>query len=211
MVADRRTIREAEDMIADGKVDLILVEDVGRIYRDPRHLIAFVNDVVDAGVRLVSINDALDFADGDDWETTLTIAMVRHGFAAVDARKRVNRMATYAFNRGGDVKKIRFGYRKLSKAEADSGQFGPVGLRIAKRSECTPVIRHMRDMVLAGSTYEQVADWLNIQGIKPGPYAKRPDWNGKLVIQLLRYPLLHGERETRAASDARNEDAVRTK
>ena len=65
MVADRKTIREAEDLIAAGKIDLVLVEDVGRIYRDSRHLIAFVNDTVDAEVRLVAINDGLATAEDE--------------------------------------------------------------------------------------------------------------------------------------------------
>jgi DNA invertase Pin-like site-specific DNA recombinase len=196
MVADRPTIRAGEDLIAAGKVDLILVEDVGRIYRDPRHLIAFVNDTVDADVRLISVNDNLDTAE-EDWEIVLQIAMVRHGFAATDARKKVNRTATYAFHKGGDVKKVPFGYRKLSKEEAASGEFGTVGLRMAKLSECTSVIQQMRTMVLDGYSYEMVADWLNIQGIKPGRFCKCKTWTAQGVINLLRSPLLHGEREIR--------------
>jgi DNA invertase Pin-like site-specific DNA recombinase len=196
MVADRRTIREAEDLIAGGKIDVLIVEDVGRIYRDPRHLIAFVNDTVDAGVRLIAINDTLDTAN-EDWEVVLTIAMVRHGFASTDAKKRVRRTATYAFQRGGDVRKVIFGYRKLTKLEAASGQFGPVGLRMAKLAECTFVIRQMKDLVLAGWRYEAIAAWLNAQGIKPGPYSKKRRWTAKLVISFLRNCVLRGERELR--------------
>lgn len=113
------------------------MEDVGRIYREPRHLIAFVHDAVDAEVRVIAINDALDTAE-DDWEVQLHIAMIRHGFAATDARKRVTRQAAYAFQRGGDAKKVPFGYRKLTKEEAASGVFGPIGLRLAKIDELFP-------------------------------------------------------------------------
>jgi site-specific DNA recombinase len=196
MVADRQTIREAEDLIAGGKVDLLIVEDVGRIYREPRHLIAFVHDTVDAGVRLIAINDSLDTAN-DDWEVVLHIAMVRHGFAATDAKKRVQRTATYAFHKGGDVRKTLFGYRKLTKEEATSGQFGPVGLRLVKIAECTPIIKQMKDMAMAGDRYVAIAEWLNRQGIKPGPYSKKGRWTAKLVIDILRSRLLRGERELR--------------
>jgi site-specific DNA recombinase len=196
MVADRQTIREAEDMIAGGMVDVLIVEDVGRIYRDPRHLIAFVNDTVDAGVRLIAINDTLDTAN-EDWEVLLTLATVRHGFASTDAKKRVRRTATYAFHRGGDVRKVIFGFRKLSKEEAASGQFGPVGLRLAKIADCTPTIMQMKDMVMAGARYVAIAEWLNSQGSKPGPYSKSGRWTAKLVIDFLRSRLLRGERELR--------------
>jgi hypothetical protein len=74
MVADRQTIREAEDLIASGKIDVLIVEDVGRIYRESRHLIAFVHDTVDAGVRLIAINDTLDTAE-EDWEIVHYLAL----------------------------------------------------------------------------------------------------------------------------------------
>lgn len=196
MVADRQTIHEAEDLIADGKVDLILVEDVGRIYRDTALLLRFVNEVLDANVRLISINDTLDSAD-EDWEVALAIATVRHGFASLDAKKRVRRTATYAFHRGGDVRKVIFGYRKLTKEEAACGQFGPVGLRLAKIADCTPTIKQMKSMVMAGLRYVAIAEWLNAQGIKPGPYSKKGRWTAKLVIDFLRSRLLRGDRELR--------------
>ena len=37
MLTDRATIRETEDLVASGKVDLAIAEDLARIYRNPRH------------------------------------------------------------------------------------------------------------------------------------------------------------------------------
>jgi hypothetical protein len=78
-----------------------------------------------------------------------------------------------------------------------SGEFGPRGLRLAKDSTCTPTIRQMRAMVLAGKPYASVAQWLNGQAIRPGPYAKIGRWSARLVADFLRAPLLHGERTFR--------------
>ncbi len=48
-----------------------------------------------------------------------------------DTRRRVRRTADFAFRQGGMVQKHRLGYRKLTKEQAASGAFGPIGLRIA--------------------------------------------------------------------------------
>src|SRR5262245_2376063 len=92
------------------------------------------------------------------------------------------------------VQKIRYGYRKLSKEEAESGEFGPRGLRIAKVPECTPWIREMRRRVMAGESYEAVAQWLEEERVDPGPYVTSGRWTGRLVKELLSDPILRGER-----------------
>ncbi len=101
----------------------------------------------------------------------------------------------YAFLNGGMVTKAPFGFRKLSIDEAESGQFGPKGLRIAKIPEATPVIREIRDRVMQGDTYESIATWLNdeIVGLA---WCIREHFTGKYIAGYLRNTtLLHGERQ----------------
>jgi DNA invertase Pin-like site-specific DNA recombinase len=193
MRTDRVTIMEAEDEIESGTWDLVIMEELSRAYRNPRHQYAFVQDAVDAGTRVICIGDNLDTADAE-WEIALGTATLRHGLAIPDTRRRVRRTANFAFHRGRMVIKFRFGYRKLSEEEADSGRFGPKGLRIAKVPEATPIIREMRRRVLDGSTYCAVAHWLNDEEIAPGPYSGRTKWTGRLVADLLRDPILGGTR-----------------
>jgi len=171
MLAERATMREAEDLIATGQWDVVIAEDLSRIFRNPRHQYNFVQDVVDSDTRLICIADNLDTAS-ENWETMMGAATLRHGLTVPDTRRRVRRTATYAFHRGGMVQKVRYGYRKLTREEADSGHFGPKGLALAKRPECTPVIRAMRDRVLRGDAYRSVADWLNDEGIEAPPTRK---------------------------------------
>lgn len=191
MLTDRATVREAEDLIATGLWDLVIAEDLSRIFRNPRHQFRFVQDAVDAETRVICIADNLDSAD-ENWEIMMGAAALRHGTAIPDIRRRVRRTATHAFHGGGMVLKIRFGYRKLSVEEARSGLFGPAGLRIARRVECTPILRQMKDRVLAGQHYETVADWLRQDGIERPPYARV--WTARLVKSLLADPILSGTR-----------------
>jgi DNA invertase Pin-like site-specific DNA recombinase len=196
MRTDRATIIEAEEEIESGSWDLVLCEDLSRPYRNPRHQMAFVQNAVDAGVRVICIGDNLDTAD-ENWEVALQLAVARHGLYIPDTRRRVKRTAHRTFHQGGMVQKVRYGYRKLTKEEADSGTFGPRGLRIAKRPECTPDIREMKRRVEAGESYETVSQWLTDDQVDPGPYVENRRWSGRLVKDLLSDPILHGERTFR--------------
>jgi DNA invertase Pin-like site-specific DNA recombinase len=196
MLAERQTIRQLEDLISSCQVDLVVAEDLSRIFRNPRHQLNFVQDAVDAGVRVLCLADSLDTAS-ENWELMLGAAGLRHGLVVSDTRRRVRRTATHSFHGGGMVMRVRFGYKRLSKDESLSGEFGPKGLRIAKDPNCTPVIRQMREMILDGKSLAYVADWLDRQAIRPGPYVKTRGWTPKLVGDYLRAPILHGERTFR--------------
>ena len=134
MVVDRATIQEVYELLRTGEIDLILVEDLGRIYRNPRFQYVFVQDVVDFETRLISVADGLDTPD-ENWETMLSVAAVRHGLVVPDTRRRVVRSAKGELHHGGMVLKTRFGFRKLTREEANSGNFGPAGLRKIHRSQ----------------------------------------------------------------------------
>jgi DNA invertase Pin-like site-specific DNA recombinase len=196
MRTDRATIKEAIEEIETGMWDVVLMEDLSKPYRNPRWIYAFVQDCVDAGCRVLAPGDNLDTAE-DNWEVTLGAAALRHGLHIPDTRRRVRRTATYSFHGGGMVGKVRFGYRKLTKEEAASGQFGPRGLRMAKLPECTPIIQEMVRRRLSGQSRNAVADWLNRDGVPTGPYAS-DTWTGNLVDDLLRDPILSGTRKFRS-------------
>jgi site-specific DNA recombinase len=198
MLTDRATIREAEDLVATGKVDLVIAEDLARIYRNPRHQYVFVQDCVDVGTRVICVGDNLDTAD-ENWEITMGAAALRHGLHIPDTRRRVRRTATHCFHNGGMVQKIRYGYRKLTKEEAVMGVFGPKNLRITRLPECTPIIHQMMDRVMRGERYAAVAEWLEAEGIEPGTHVESGHWSAKLVVELLDDPILSGTRTFRDA------------
>lgn len=196
MITDRQSIRAAEQMIATGQVDLVIAEDLARIYRNPRFQYDFVQNAVDMHVRVICPGDNLDTAD-ENWEVALGAAALRHGLYIPDTRRRVRRTATHSFHKGGMVLKVRYGYRKLSRQDSESGQFGPKDLRIAKRPECTAVIREMMQRVMRGDTFAAIARWLNSEGIDPGPYVASRSWTAAIVVALLESPILSGTRTFR--------------
>lgn len=196
MLADRATIRRAEELIASGRIDVVIAEDLSRIYRNPRLQYDFVQNAVDKGCRVVCIADNLDTGT-DHWELALGAAAFRHGMFIPDVRRRVRRSATHAFQNGGMVLRVRYGYRRLSKEEAVSGHFGPKGLRMAKVPECTQTIRQTCRWVHEGVSYVRIAERLNQAGICVGTYVQQERWTATNVVNLLRDPILSGTRRFR--------------
>jgi site-specific DNA recombinase len=191
MRTDRDSIVEAEEEIATGTWDLAIAPDLGRFYRNPRHLYAFVQNAVDEDTRVITEADDFDTADAS-WHLKMGVAAIQHGMVIPDTQRRVRSKARYEFHQGRMVQKIRYGYTKLT-AEAAAAGPGPAGLLLARKPECTPYIQEMRRRVLAGEPYTVVAAWLIGEEVDPGPYVKG-GWTGRLVADLLRDPILSGTR-----------------
>jgi site-specific DNA recombinase len=193
-VALRATYVEACELLEGGEIDVAILFDLSKAARLPRWMHQFIDICVDCDTRFISIGDGIDTADST-WELTTGTATLVHGTHNTHTRHRIKAKGDWAFERGGQVTRAIFGYRKLSAEEAESGDHGPQGLRLARLPDCTAIIKGMRDRVMLGETYAGIADWLNDRNIPTGPFVKRQTWTGKMVIAYLRHPLLHGERQ----------------
>ena len=188
----RDGVQTAMQMIRDNQVDVVLMEDVGRAFRNPQFQYRFAHLCVDHRVRYIAPGDHFDTAV-ENWESSLALSVTRHALFVPDTRRRVKRTATFAFRHGGMVLHLPFGYRRVSADAATTGANGRV-LRMAKNPDATPAIRGMVERILAGETLEGVARWLNDTDVPVGPKVEGGRWCGKNVSDLLRNPLLHGER-----------------
>jgi 5-methylcytosine-specific restriction endonuclease McrA len=195
-LADRPSMEQAKAMIEADRCDLVLVAELRELFRNPGLLFSFVHRCIDNNTRFIAHWDQIDTAS-DGWETNMHVAVLKHGIMVPETRRRVKRKATDTFADGGMVLKVKYGYRKLTKEEAMSGEFGPVGLRIAKIESYTPNIKEMRRRVLDGQSDTMVAGWLNDEGISPGPYSETGKWTGRLVKELLVDPIVSGQRSFR--------------
>jgi hypothetical protein len=197
MLVGRKTMLEAAELIDAGWPDVVILEDASKSYRNPRWIYAFVQDCVDRDIRVIAPGDALDTWE-ENWEVVLGTAALRHGLHIPDTRRRVRRTSAKSFDDGGMVLRMRFSYRRVSKEEAKGGAGGSAtkGLRMAKRPEDTPIILELRRRVIEERQGgAMLARWLNEQGVPLGPYAKLWRWTGRLVLDLLRDPILYGLRQ----------------
>ncbi len=192
----RQAVQTAMEMIASREVDLVILEDISRAFRNPQWQYRFAHLCLDHNVRFISPGDVIDTAL-PDWEPMLALAVTRHSMLVPDTRRRVNRNATHSFRHGGMVLKVPFGYERLSREDAVARASGGKPRRIVKMDAATPVIRQMVERVLAGNSLEDVARWLNDEGVAPGAYNDAGRWSGKNMSDLLLNPLLSGKRTFR--------------
>ena len=101
----RSSIREAEDEIDRGIVDLVVMEDIARAHRNIQYAVGFVQNAFDQETRVIAPGDGLDTAD-ENWEVSLANAAARHGLTVPEARRRVKRTANFGFAGGGMVLKM---------------------------------------------------------------------------------------------------------
>jgi len=196
MVAERATMTELWELVASGEWDVIIAEDLSRVFRNPVFQLKFLQDCVDAGIRAICFADNIDTAD-EGWETAALIAAVRHGLAIPDTRRRIKRTATDSFKRGGMVLRTKAFYSKVSREDAAAGTFGPKGLRIRKLTDLTWAVDEIRRRLHAGESPRFIIAWLIAEGVPCGEYVKSGRWSLKNLRELLQDPILHGTRTFR--------------
>lgn len=195
-IPERETIQILWELVATGEWDVIVAEDLSRIFRNPRFQLGFVQDAVDIGIRVICFADHLDTAD-EHWETLAACATLRHGLLIPDTRRRIRRTATDSFHKGGQVGRVRITHLRVSKDDAKSGKYGPVGLRIRRNPEFIEVVPQIRLRMEQGHSPLAIVDWLNHSQIPVGAYVKKGMWTLKLFRSTIEDPLLHGTRRFR--------------
>ncbi len=203
MSLDRDEMNAAEAKIASGVVDAVFIEDLSRAYREPSQIQQFLYRCIEKETRVVCPGDNLDTSD-ENWYQTALFAGVRHGMHIPDTVRRVRRTATHSFDRGGMVIRHRYGCRRLSKEQAESGKLGPKGLKLDKDPAAAPVILELRRLVLEerrGGAY--LARYLHRKGIR-NCNSRDGRWTSATVLALLRDPILYGVRRFRSVLHERN-------
>jgi DNA invertase Pin-like site-specific DNA recombinase len=181
---DREEARRARAAVESGQFDLVIAEDLGRIFRRI-HAQLFCELCEDYETRLIALNDQVDTAQ-DNWRLLAGFASMRHEMYNKDTASRIRRTQRNRFQQGGVVQTVVFGYIKPPGTKTDAD--------LRKDPAAEPIYEELFRKLEEGASYSEVADWLNQQGIKPGPYARSPQWTCSLVTQLVHNSILKGVR-----------------
>jgi DNA invertase Pin-like site-specific DNA recombinase len=181
---DRKEILEATAEVETGTYDLVIAEDLGRIFRRA-HALLFCEACEDVGTRLVAINDHVDTCQ-DNWQVLAGFATLRHELHNADTAKRIRRTLRNRFQQGGVVQTMVFGYIKPPGTKTDQD--------LQKDPKAEAIYQEIFRRLESGASYSEVADWLNDQGVKPGPSVRSPRWTCQLLTLLVHNPILKGVR-----------------
>jgi hypothetical protein len=180
---DRPELAEVEAMLRTGELDLLIVEDIGRIVRGVT-AVTLCGIAVDHGTRVLAPNDCIDTAE-ETWEEDVISACRDHVNHNSHTSKRLKHKLMNRFLKfGGATARPIYGYVIPPTAKTyDDWQIDPAA---------TPVYCEWFRILRETGNCSAVADYLNVQGISTGPYSRRKTWDGKMVRRLTRNPLLKG-------------------
>ncbi|HUQ72735.1 MAG TPA: recombinase family protein [Planctomycetaceae bacterium] len=181
---DRDELRELESLVEQKTWDLVICEDLGRICRR-LHAVLFCELCEDCDTRAIAINDDVDTAE-ENWRQESFFAAMRHERYNKDTAKRIRRTHRNRFVQGGTLPKRIFGYTLPVGAKTDD--------QLQKDPDAEPILREIFRRLEDGAPFTEVADWLNAQGIPPGPYCRSRQWTVHMLGRLVRNPLLKGVR-----------------
>jgi hypothetical protein len=181
---DRKELAQAEEMIESQTLDLVLAEDLARLCRRVRAY-EICEVAQDCGTRVIALNDYVDTAR-DDWHLCALFGVYRHEAYNRDTSKRIRRSLRNRFVGGGVIQSVIYGYIKPPGAKTDD--------ELRKDQAAAPIYDEWFRMLEGGAGYAEVSDWLNSQGIRPGPYCRSSRWSVSRVRQTTFNPIIKGLR-----------------
>jgi site-specific DNA recombinase len=181
---DRRETARAEELVESRQVDLVLAEDLGRIFRRNRAL-DFCELAEDHDCRVVAINDRVDTSQ-EGWRMSAGFAAMRHEMYNADTASRIRRTLRNRFSQGGVIQYVIYGYIKPPGAKLDS--------ELHKDPAAEAIYREWFSRLEQGASYAEVADWLNEHSVPVGPYSRGTRWTAEMVSRISQNPILKGLR-----------------
>jgi len=181
---DRPELEEIERMLRTGELDLLVMEDLGRLVRGTEAA-RLCGIAVDHGTRVIAPNDCIDTADSS-WEEDVISACRDHvGHNSHTSKRLKQKLMNRFVKQGGATAREPYGYIKPPGAKT-YGEW-------IKDPHAGGYILEGRRRLLATLNCSAVADWFNSLGVPVGKYCRRKDWTGAMVRRSYSNTILKGQ------------------
>lgn len=180
---DRPELVDIEAMLRTRELDLLVMEDVGRLVRGA-DAVRIWGIAVDHGTRCLAPNDCLDSWD-DTWEQDILEACAEHVGHNAHCSKRLKKKLMNRFKKEGAITPCpTFGYIKPAETKTYDDW--------RKDDAATPTIQEGARRLKETLNCSATADWFNQQGVPVGPYCDRKEWYGAMLRRYYGNPILKG-------------------
>lgn len=198
----RPGIDKVKEEIAAKRVDLLIVEEASRLYRNFGFCIQLVDQAVDNNVRVMCISDRVDTADDEEeWDDRLRRVCEHHSESSRYLRGRIKRSLKKLHEAGAAVGPLRPGHKRRPTHPATSREpeEGPFYDEIDK--EWSPIVYEAFVRVADGESPADVAEWLTSVNLPKTPGHRgqrqrkrktRKEWTARNVIALIRDTIYRG-------------------
>ena len=180
---DRPELLEIENWLRSRELDLLIVEDLGRIVRGAEaHRLCGI--AVDHETRVLSVNDDID-TNQPDWEARSMEACKEHMKHNEHTSRRIKQKKMNRFIKYGAATPCQIaGYNKPDGAKTFADW--------SKDEEATEYIKEGLKILRRTLNGEAVAEYFNEVGFPTGPYCRTNTWNGTMALRFYRNPILSG-------------------
>ena len=171
--------------IESGVYDCVIAEDLSRFARR-MHSFLLCEAAEDSWTRLVAINDNVDTLR-DDWRQSAVFAAFKNETSNSDTAKRIRRSLRARFMCGQLPMRLIAGYEALlgSTLECD----------VSRSPWAYKVYDEWFIRLETGQIFAEIASWLEVIKFPVGPFCTKVKWDGTLVGQVTRNPILKGLRQ----------------
>ncbi len=148
-----------------GRYDLIVVEEVSRLWRAQGEQWRCVEELEMLGLHVVGVRDGVD-TRRDGFELLLAVQGAMNARARKEAAWRTHRGQTTAVANGKHAGGIAYGYRSVVTGTNARGE--PDGYRLVIDDDRARWVRHIHERYAAGASVQKIVHELNAQGV-PSP------------------------------------------
>lgn len=145
----REGYQEMRPLLMGGKYDILIVKDFSRFSRRNSRGLVELEDLRDAGVRIISIGDSIDYPTFDDW-TAIQFRFLVNEMPVTDASKKVRSVIKRRQEEGRWICAVPYGY-VITNSKTMAFEVEP--------SEAE-VVREVYSLYNSGWGYKRIANYL---------------------------------------------------
>ena len=150
----REDYQRMRPLLMNGHYDILMIKDFSRFSRRNSRGLVELEDLRDAGVRIISIGDGIDYPTYDDWNN-IQVRFLLNEMPVTDASKKVKRVVESRQNDGNWICAVPYGYYFVNTKE----------MIFEVDEAAAVVVREIFDLYIQGWGYKKIANYLTEKNI----------------------------------------------
>ena len=150
----REDYQRMRPLLMNGHYDILMIKDFSRFSRRNSRGLVELEDLRDAGVRIISIGDGVDYPIYDDWNN-IQVRFLLNEMPVTDASKKVRRGVESRQNEGNWICAVPYGYYFVNTKE----------MIFEVDEAAAEVVCEIFDLYIKGWGYKKIANYLTEKNI----------------------------------------------
>lgn len=155
----REAYQKMRPRLLNHEIDILIIKDFSRFSRRNSKGLVELEDLRDAGVRIISIGDVIDFPTNDDW-TAIQFRFLINEMPVTDTSKKVKSVIKRRQEEGKWICSVPYGYLMVNNNKAP----------IIVDEPAAEIVRKIYELYIDGWGYKKIANYLTELNI-PTPRA----------------------------------------